>query len=111
MFRPTARRLTARTGNSGMGRTPLTVYGPQPKYEAYVSPYGPKTKHIPNLMGLSPGKAYTYGTISAGFGMATVIFALFFFGEIPKVRNDILSKFPIIGEYYVREIPPEDNPF
>lgn len=62
-------------------------------------------------MGLSPGKAYVYGSIGAGFGVAAGIFALFFFGEIPKVRNDILSKMPLVGEYFVREIPPEDNPF
>jgi hypothetical protein len=26
----------------GSGRTPLRVYKPQPTYETYVSPYGPK---------------------------------------------------------------------
>ena len=62
-------------------------------------------------MGLSPQRAWTYGTIGAGFGVAAGTFALFFFGEVPKVRNDILSKMPIIGPYYIREIPPEDNPF
>ena len=62
-------------------------------------------------MGLSPGRAWTYGTIMAGFGVTAGIFAVFFFGEVPKVRNDILSKMPMIGEYFVREIPPEDNPF
>lgn len=70
-----------------------------------------RTKHIPNFMGLSPQRAWTYGTIATGFSVATGIFALFFFGEVPKVRNDILSKMPVIGEYFVREIPPEDNPF
>ena len=49
--------------------------------------------------------------VMSGFGVAGGIFALFFFGEVPKVRNDILSKMPVIGEYYVRETPPEDNPF
>ena len=62
-------------------------------------------------MGLSPGKAFTYGSILAGFGVSAGIFGLFFFGEVPKVRNDILSKMPVIGDYFVREIPPEDNPF
>jgi len=95
----------------GSGRTPLRVYGPQPTYETYKSPYGPKTKHVPNLMGLSPVKAYRYGTIAAGFGISAGIFALFFFGEVPKVRKDILSKMPVIGEYFIHEIPPEDNPF
>lgn len=47
----------------------------------------------------------------AGFGVSAGIFAVFFFGEVPKVRTDILQKMPVIGNYFVREIPPEDNPF
>ena len=62
-------------------------------------------------MGLSFGKALRYGTIASGFGVAAGVFAVFFFGEIPKVRQDILSKLPIVGSYWVREVPPEDNPF
>ena len=27
------------------GRTPLRAYKPQPTYEAYISPYGPKYAH------------------------------------------------------------------
>lgn len=52
-----------------------------------------------------------YGGIVAGMGVAAGTFAIFFFGEIPRVRKDILQKVPIIGDYFVREIPPEDNPF
>lgn len=37
------------------------------------------------------------------------IFALFFFDEVPKVRTDIMQKLPLVGDYFVREIPPEDN--
>lgn len=70
-----------------------------------------RTKHVPNLMGLSFPKLLRYGTIASGFGVAAGTFALFFFGEVPKVRNDILSKVPVIGEYWVREVPAEDNPF
>ncbi len=62
-------------------------------------------------MGFSIGKAFRYGSIAAGFGVAAGTFAIFFFGEIPRVRKDILQKVPIIGDYFVREIPPEDNPF
>jgi Ubiquinol-cytochrome-c reductase complex subunit (QCR10) len=51
------------------------------------------------------------GGIATGFGVSAGIFALFFFGEVPKVRNDILVKLPVIGDYFVREVPPEDNPF
>jgi len=73
--------------------------------------YTYRTKHVPNFMGLSPQKAWNIGTVAAGFGVSAGIFALFFFGEVPKVRNDILSKAPLFGDYFVREIPPEDNPF
>lgn len=62
-------------------------------------------------MGWSATRFFRFGTIAAGFGVSAGIFALFFFAEVPKVRNDILVKAPIIGEYFVREIPPEDNPF
>ncbi|KAG9777181.1 hypothetical protein ABEF95_007124 [Exophiala dermatitidis] len=93
------------------GRTPLRVYGPQPTYKTYVSPYGPKTKHVPNIMGLTPGKIFRYGAIASGYGVAAGVFVLFFFGDIPRVRKDILQKLPVFGDYFVREIPPEDNPF
>lgn len=49
------------------------------------------------------------GAIASGFGVSAGIFALFFFGEVPRVRKDILQKVPIIGPYFVREVPPEDN--
>lgn len=48
---------------------------------------------------------------AGAFGAAAGIFALFFFGEVPKVRNDILQKVPIVGPYFHREVAPEDNPF
>ena len=60
---------------------------------------------------MSAPKAIRYGSIAAGFGVSAGIFAIFFFSEVPKVRNDILVKVPIIGPYFIREIPPEDNPF
>ena len=70
-----------------------------------------RIQHLPNFWGLSIPKAMRYGGIAAGFGLAAGSFALFFFGEVPKVRKDILQKMPVIGEYFVREVPPEDNPF
>ena len=51
------------------------------------------------------------GYIASGFGVAAGIFAIFFFAEIPKVRTDIMQKIPVVGDYFVKEIPPEDNPF
>jgi len=49
--------------------------------------------------------------MAAGFVAATGIFALFFFAEVPRVRIDIVEKIPVIGSYFKKEIPPEDNPF
>lgn len=43
------------------------------------------------------------------FGATAGIFAIFFFGEVPRVRNDLLSKLPFIGHRFVREIPASDN--
>ena len=47
--------------------------------------------------------------MASGFGIAAGIFAVYFFGEVPRVREDILGKLPIIGGYWDRSIPPEDN--
>jgi hypothetical protein len=33
------------------------------------------------------------------------------FAEIPRVSKDIAVKLPILGPWFVKEIPPEDNPF
>lgn len=52
-----------------------------------------------------------FGTTAAGFGIVAGIFAMQFFSDVPKVRTDIMQKLPVVGEYFVREVPPEDNPF
>jgi hypothetical protein len=49
--------------------------------------------------------------IGGAFTVTAGIFALFFFDGVPRVREDILQKIPIIGEFFVNEVPPEDNPF
>ncbi|RQM07965.1 hypothetical protein DH86_00000843 [Scytalidium sp. 3C] len=49
------------------------------------------------------------GTTLAGFGASAGFFALFFFGDVPRVRNDILTQIPVIGSYWVKEIHPADN--
>lgn len=47
--------------------------------------------------------------MASGFGIAAGIFAVFFFGEIPRIRKDILMSIPVIGGYWERTIAPEDN--
>lgn len=49
--------------------------------------------------------------LAAGFGGVAGFFALFFFAEVPKVRDDIMKKIPVLDKFFTHEIPPEDNPF
>jgi hypothetical protein len=51
------------------------------------------------------------GILAGGFGGVAGFFALFFFAEVPRVREDIMKKVPVLGSYFNVEIPPEDNPF
>ncbi|GCB18537.1 hypothetical protein AAWM_01422 [Aspergillus awamori] len=87
---------------------------------AYRSPFAPKYHTPLHFHGLTTGLATKYSTYSLGtfsatiagtFGVAAGTFALFFFGEIPRVRRDILQKVPFLDEYFDRTIAPEDNPF
>ncbi|PNS13888.1 hypothetical protein CAC42_1379 [Sphaceloma murrayae] len=112
-MKPSIIRLANSTnyGTSFTGAGGMQTWTQMPDYKTYKSPYGPKYKVAPNFHGISLSRVYRFGTMAAGFGGVAGFFALFFFGEVPKVRNDILSKVPIIGDYFVREIPPEDNPF
>lgn len=49
--------------------------------------------------------------MAAAFGGSGLFFLLFFFNDVPRVREDILMKLPGIGEYFHKETPPEDDPF
>ncbi|GFF49620.1 hypothetical protein IFM58399_10199 [Aspergillus lentulus] len=78
---------------------------------AYRSPFAPKYYVPAHFGGVSVNMATKYATIASTFGVAAGTFALFFFGEVPRVRNDILRKVPFLDEYFDRSIPAEDNPF
>ena len=54
---------------------------------------------------------YFSGSVAGALGLAAGVGAVFFLDSVPKVKDDILSKLPFIGGYFVTEIPPEDNPF
>lgn len=57
-----------------------------------------------------PLTAWDYSTpIVGALGASLGVFALFFLGEVPRVRNDILRQAPFLNEYFDREIAPEDN--
>jgi Ubiquinol-cytochrome-c reductase complex subunit (QCR10) len=49
--------------------------------------------------------------MAASFGAAALIALLFLGEEIPTVNRDIFQKIPIIGGYWEKTVPPEDNPF
>ncbi|TVY55574.1 hypothetical protein LSUE1_G009478, partial [Lachnellula suecica] len=88
------------------GVTPPT--GPR-SYTAYKSPYGPKYKIQKNVQGITLKSATRLGMTLGGFGAAAGVFAIFFFSDIPKVRKDIMVNIPIIGDHFIKEIPPSDN--
>jgi hypothetical protein len=98
-------------GMSFSGHRGLQPWSVRQPYEAYRSPYGPKYKTQPNFHGITPQRAKIFGLTAGGFGAVAGIFALFFFAEVPRVRDDIMLKIPGVGSYFVKEIPPEDNPF
>ncbi|USP80785.1 hypothetical protein yc1106_08059 [Curvularia clavata] len=64
-----------------------------------------------NYHGITVGTVARFGTLAAGFGGVAGFFALFFFAEVPKVRDDIMKKIPVLDKFFTNEIPPEDNPF
>ncbi|TVY31437.1 hypothetical protein LOCC1_G008686, partial [Lachnellula occidentalis] len=88
----------------------LPATGPR-SYTSYKSPYGPKYSFQPNLNGITLKSATRLGMTLGAFGGVAGVFALFFFSDIPKVRNDIMIKLPVIGDHFVKEIPASDNPF
>ncbi|KAJ0376714.1 hypothetical protein COL26b_004984 [Colletotrichum chrysophilum] len=51
------------------------------------------------------------GVRAGGFGAAAGIAALFYTSGIPRIQKDILQKIPILGNQFVKEVHPADNPF
>jgi hypothetical protein len=54
---------------------------------------------------------FTSGSILGGFGGVAGIFVVFFFAEIPRFRDDVIKKVPVLSDFFNNEIAPEDNPF
>ncbi|ODM16510.1 hypothetical protein SI65_08017 [Aspergillus cristatus] len=78
---------------------------------AFSGRIGPKYYTPTHYHGLDAGHATRYGRIVGTFGLAAGVGALFFFGEVPRVRRDILQQFPFFDQYFDRRLAPEDNPF
>jgi hypothetical protein len=47
--------------------------------------------------------------MAGAFGVSAGVFLVFFMGEVPRVRNDILRQFPFLDTYFDRSLAPEDN--
>ncbi|CAL3969874.1 unnamed protein product [Diplocarpon coronariae] len=62
-----------------------------------------------NINGWTIKQATKLGATLGAFGGVAGVFAIFFFAEVPKVRNDIMVKIPIIGQHFIKEIPASDN--
>ncbi|KAH8804933.1 ubiquinol-cytochrome-c reductase complex subunit-domain-containing protein [Xylogone sp. PMI_703] len=92
--------------------TALKASGLQRRFlTTYKSAYGPKYTVPLQVEGWTIKDATRLGITLAGFGSAAGVFALFFFSDIPRVRKDILTKIPVVGSYWVKEVHPADNPF
>ncbi|KAL9118194.1 MAG: hypothetical protein Q9187_005265 [Circinaria calcarea] len=106
----------------------------------YPSPFLSPTTNQPTSPATKCNRTSTAGITAGSFGAVAGFFALFFFSDVPKVRTDIMQvgvmlslflslytagytlvrrleaetkkqNMPVIGDHFVREIPPSDNPF
>ncbi|KAJ4422933.1 glucosyltransferase [Gnomoniopsis sp. IMI 355080] len=78
-------------------------------YPQYKSPYGPKYNFQPHIAGMTGKQAIWLGMKAAGFGGVALFGVIYFASGIPRLQRDVLQKIPFIGNYFVNEIPPEDN--
>lgn len=51
------------------------------------------------------------GIMAGLFGVAGGVMGIFFLDSVPRIKEDILAKIPVVGDFFVEEVPPEDNPF
>ncbi|KUJ10393.1 uncharacterized protein LY89DRAFT_740109 [Mollisia scopiformis] len=93
------------------GSTGITPPKGPASYSTYKSPYGPKYTVNANVAGWTFKSASRLGMTLGAFGGVAGFFALYFFSDVPKVRKDIWQKVPLIGQHFVKEVPPSDNPF
>ncbi|KAK7206793.1 cytochrome b-c1 complex subunit 10 [Myxozyma melibiosi] len=68
-------------------------------------------KPTPTILGFPPSTLIRWTPILGFWGAAAGAGALFLLEPIPRVRNDILSKIPVLGNYWVRPVDPADSPF
>ncbi|OAL64509.1 autophagy protein Apg5 [Trichophyton rubrum] len=78
-------------------------------FGSYRSPFAPKYTVPTKIAGLTTTQVMRLMPMATTMGAATGIFAIFFLGDVPRIREDILMNIPIIGSYWDRLIAPEDN--
>jgi ubiquinol-cytochrome c reductase subunit 10 len=66
-------------------------------------------KIVPNINGWTVKSFTKLGVTLGSFGAVAGIAVLFIMEGIPRVRRDILQQVPVMGDYWVREIPASDN--
>ncbi|CAL5869619.1 uncharacterized protein PFLUO_LOCUS3849 [Penicillium psychrofluorescens] len=85
------------------------MFTPTLRRAAAQASFGPKYYIPRHVGGMSLSTLTQAGTLAGSFGVAAGVFAVFFFGEVPRVRKDILQKIPGLDTYFDRTVAPEDN--
>ncbi|KAI1638634.1 ubiquinol-cytochrome-c reductase complex subunit-domain-containing protein [Biscogniauxia mediterranea] len=80
-------------------------------YPTYKSPFGPKYHYQPNVAGWTMKQIARLGVKTGAFGGVALFAVIYYASGIPRVQKDILQKVPVIGSYFINEIPPSDNPY
>ncbi|KAI0478416.1 ubiquinol-cytochrome-c reductase complex subunit-domain-containing protein [Xylariaceae sp. FL0804] len=86
-------------------------YKPLYRQGPYKSQYGPKYQYQRNLMGITPKQLFGTGMKAGLYGGVALFAVIFYASGVPRVKKDILQKVPVIGEYFINEVPASDSPF
>ncbi|KAL2121391.1 hypothetical protein VTJ04DRAFT_5418 [Mycothermus thermophilus] len=78
---------------------------------AYQSPHGPKYYFQTQVAGITTQTLIKTGIKTGLFGGVGLFTLIYFASGLPRVRQDILQKLPLIGDKFKKEIPASDNPF
>ncbi|KAK9467005.1 cytochrome b-c1 complex subunit 10 [Lipomyces arxii] len=68
-------------------------------------------KSSPRLAGFTLGTFMKWVPVLGLWGGAAGAGVIFFLEPIPRVQDQILSKVPVVGKYWIKNIDPNDVPF
>ncbi|KAF8509548.1 cytochrome b-c1 complex subunit 10, partial [Gautieria morchelliformis] len=60
---------------------------------------------------VTPQSLKRWGPSLALWGIGAGLYATYFLSVTPLVKRELLTKIPIVGNYYADKIPAEDKPF